>query len=121
MALTPPTPAVEPPPAVPARLPARVKASPETPQLWSYVSKGDALLAQGDVASARLFYLEAAGAGFAPAMTAVGKTYDPIVLGSLQIKGFFADPQKAVEWYLKAQQAGSPESAGYLQALKDSR
>ncbi len=121
VALTPPTPAVEPPPAVPARLPARVKASPETPQLWSYVSKGDALLAQGDVASARLFYLEAAGAGFAPAMTAVGKTYDPIVLGSLQIKGFFADPQKAVEWYLKAQQAGNPESTGYLQALKGSR
>ncbi|HCK80159.1 MAG TPA: hypothetical protein DIC59_01675 [Candidatus Competibacteraceae bacterium] len=97
-----------------------MKASPETPPLLSYVSKGDALLAQGDVASARLFYLEAAGAGFAPAMTAVGKTYDPIVLGGLQIKGFFADPKKAVEWYLKAQKAGSPESSGYLQALRQS-
>lgn len=120
VALTSPPSAVELAPATPARLPSRVKAIAETPQLLSYVSKGDALLAQGDVASARLFYLEAAGAGFAPAMTAVGKTYDPIVLGGLQIKGFFADPKKAVEWYLKAQKAGSTESSGYLQALRQS-
>ena len=90
----------------------------ETPLVSSYMSSGDALLMRGDVASARLFYEAAAAVGYAAAMTAVGKTYDPVMLSQLGIKGFRADPVKAAEWYLKAEKAGDPETAERLEGLK---
>ena len=89
-----------------------------TPLISSYMSSGDALLARGDVASARLFYEAAAAVGYAAAMTAVGKTYDPVTLKQLGIKGFRADPVQAAEWYLKAEKAGDPETAEHLEGLK---
>jgi hypothetical protein len=82
------------------------------------MSSGDAFMARGDVASARLFYLEAAKIGFPAGMAAVGKTYDPIVLNRLGIRGFLADSGKAVEWYVKAEKAGYAETAEYLQELR---
>ncbi|MGB2682759.1 MAG: AAA family ATPase [Candidatus Competibacter sp.] len=97
-----------------ATTPARVA----TPLIASYMSRGDAFMARGDVASARSFYLEAANAGFPAGMAAVGKTYDPIVLNDLQIKGFSPDPVKAIEWYGKAERAGSPDSAAALEAIR---
>ena len=90
----------------------------ETPRVSSYMDSGDALLARGDVASARLFYEAAAAFGYAMAMTAVGKTYDPVTLNHLGVKGFRADPIKAAEWYLKAQKAGDPETIERIEELK---
>lgn len=90
-----------------------------TPLVSSHMSSGDALLARGDVVSARLFYEAAADIGFAAAMTAVGKTYDPVILGQLGIKGFRADPVKAAEWYLKATKAGNPEATEHLEGLRN--
>lgn len=85
-----------------------------------YVSSGDAYLERGDVASARLFYLAAEQSGLPAAMIAVGKTYDPIVLKRLGIKGFAANPDKAVEWYRKAEKVGHAEASGYLKELSQS-
>ena len=84
----------------------------------SYLERGHALLSRGDVASARLFYQEAANLGSSEAMAAVGKTYDPVALDKLGIKGFQTDPAKAAEWYIKAREAGYTEIAEYLQALR---
>jgi len=84
----------------------------------SYLERGHALLSRGDVASARLFYQEAANLGSPEAMLAVGKTYDPVALDKLGIKGFQTDPAKAEEWYMKAREAGYTEIAEYLQALR---
>lgn len=83
-----------------------------------YMNNGDLLLTQGDVASARLYYEAAANAGFATAITAIGKTYDPVVLGELGIKGFHAEPIKAVEWYLKGEKIGNPENTERLNELR---
>ncbi len=52
-------------------------------------------------------------------MTAVGKTYDPVILNQLGIRGFRADPLKAAEWYLKAEKAGDPETVERLEKLRD--
>ncbi|MBL8259786.1 MAG: AAA family ATPase [Candidatus Competibacteraceae bacterium] len=98
--------------------PATAPALVATPLMASYMSKGDAFMARGDVASARSFYLEAANIGLPAAMAAVGKTYDPIVLSGLQVKGFSPDPVKAIEWYSKAERAGSAESAASLDAIR---
>lgn len=102
----------------PASQPSSGETVSETPLISSYMSSGDAFMARGDVASARLFYLEAAKIGFPAGMAAVGKTYDPIVLNRLGIRGFLADSGKAVEWYVKAEKAGYAETAEYLQELR---
>ena len=86
--------------------------------MTAYMSSGDLLLTRGDIASARLFYEAAANTGSATAMTAVGKTYDPLALDKLGVKGFRADPVKAAEWYLKAKNAGDPEAAERLDGLR---
>ncbi|HRD64662.1 MAG TPA: AAA family ATPase [Candidatus Competibacter sp.] len=104
--------------SISSSLPAPATSS-ATPLVLSHMRNGDALLARGDVISARLFYEAAADVGFAAAMTAVGKTYDPVILGQLGIKGFRADPAKAAEWYLKAAQAGDPETAEHLEGLRN--
>lgn len=89
-------------------------------QAASYMSSGDAYLERGDIASARLFYLEAEHSGLPAAMIAVGKTYDPNMLKKLGIKGFAADPDKAAEWYRKAEKAGQAEANQYLTELSRS-
>lgn len=83
-----------------------------------YKSNGDMLLMLGDIASARLFYEAAAKAGDTASLTAVGSTYDPVVLNRLGLRGFHADPIKAAEWYLRAQEAGAPEADDHLQGLR---
>jgi hypothetical protein len=50
-------------------------------------------------------------------MVAVGKTYDPIILNQLGIRGFRPDPVQAAEWYLKANKAGESESTERLKEL----
>ena len=59
----------------------------------------------GDVAAARLYFEAGALAGDAACLTAVGTTYDPRVLNQRGLKGVYADPNKATEWYQKALQS----------------
>ena len=92
--------------------------SSESSSISDYMRNGHLLLTRGDIVSARLFYEAAANSGSAAAMTAVGKTYDPVVLGQLGIKGFQADPVKAAAWYLKAGKAGDPEHTERLNELR---
>lgn len=92
--------------------------SSEISSISDYMRNGHLLLVRGDIVSARLFYEAAANSGSATAMTAVGKTYDPVVLGQLGIKGFQADSVKAAEWYLKAGKAGDPEYTEGLDRLR---
>ena len=55
------------------------------------LSRGDAMVALGDVVAARLLYQRAAALGSARAATAVGKTYDPRFLASIHASGIAAD------------------------------
>ena len=106
-------------PTSPAPSPAVMKPLDES-VILSYMRNGDLLLGRGDVAAARLFYQEAASAGSVEAMVAVGKTYDPVILDQLEIKGFHPDPVKAAEWYLQAKdKAADPQSIERLEALRN--
>ena len=88
---------------------------PTTPiPVTNYMHKGDRLMELGDLASARLFYMAAAEAGYALAMTAVGKTYDPHIINRQGLHGIYADPAKAAQWYRQAVQAGDLKAAEYL-------
>lgn len=81
------------------------------------IGKGDVLLTNGDIASARLFYERALKDGDPRAATALGRSYDPVVYEQLKVHGVVPDPNRAVEWYRKGAEAGDKDAREHLQAL----
>jgi len=90
-------------------LAASVPAPIATNGLPVLLSRGDAMLALGDIAAARLLYERAAVLGSARAATAAGKTYDPSFLASIQASGILPDRAAAMAWYRKGGALGDPE------------
>ncbi|MBG1231213.1 hypothetical protein [Aestuariivirga litoralis] len=70
------------------------------------VAKADALMSQGDVASARQLYMQADAQGNVKGTLGVARTYDPRVFTQLKITGLQPDATKANDWYAKAAAAG---------------
>ena len=58
------------------------------------MARGDTLLRQGDVKSARLFYERAADAGDGQAALRLGATFDPAFRGRDVLRGVSSDPTK---------------------------
>ncbi len=87
-------------------------ARPSYPE--QILSRADDLLARGDVLAARLLYVRAANLGSARAATAVGKTYDPAFLASIQAAGIRPDRAAADAWYGMAAALGALEGAERL-------
>ena len=85
--------------------------------LAALVSQADVLLAHGEIATARLFYVRAAEEGSAHAATALGKTYDPLELQRMGVVGVKPYPGVASLWYRKAIMLGDSSAAQLLQAL----
>lgn len=113
---TPPPPAALPrPPVVTAAVP-RPPAAPAVPES-TLMARGDALFAQGDLAGARLFYEMAAAGGSDPAALALGKSYDPVILARMRVRGLRPDPDKAAEWYGRAAANGNAEAEARLKEL----
>jgi hypothetical protein len=85
------------------------------------VKRGEELIAQGDIAAARLILTRAAEAGEARAALTLGATYDAEMLRRLGVLGVAADAAKARAWYEKAAQYGSGEATRRLDQLAQSR
>jgi len=81
------------------------------------LKRGDAMLALGDLAAARLLYERAAAAGDARGALGVGRTYDPKVLVQIGARGIQADPDRAAAWYHKALDLGDTTAAVQLRQL----
>jgi hypothetical protein len=81
------------------------------------VARGEAYLAQGDIAAARLILGRAAEARDPRAALALAATYDPAVLKQLRVVGFRPDIAQARTWYEKAAGYGSAEASRRLAAL----
>jgi len=79
--------------------------------------RGEEFFADRDVAAARLMLLRAAEAADARAALALAKTYDPIALRDLGVRGTFADSAMARAWYEKAREFGSTEAQRRLDML----
>jgi hypothetical protein len=94
-----------------ARSPARQHDAAEIAQM---VKRGAELMANGDIAAARLMYQRAAEAGEASAAFALAETYDPQVLAK---GGIPADMALAQTWYAKARDLGSAEAPERLERL----
>jgi hypothetical protein len=81
------------------------------------VKRGEAYMAQGDIAAARLILGRAAEARDARAAFSLAATYDPSVLRQLPVVGFRPDVGQARAWYEKAREYGSAEASRRLAAL----
>jgi TPR repeat protein len=81
--------------------------------------RGDAMLAIGDVSSARLLYNRAAVSGDARAATQLAKTYDPLFLTKIGAWGIPTDATTAAKWYRKAAALGDAEAAERLKHLAE--
>ncbi len=80
-------------------------------------ARGDRLLQQGDVASARLIYRKLALKNIVESALAMAGTYDPDFLATIQIKGLRPDIEEARYWYELASKLGSKVAAQRLEAL----
>lgn len=70
------------------------------------MARGQALLREGDIAGARLFFERAAAAHDPAAMTALARTYDPLELRRMGVLGMRGDATRALQWYRAAAEAG---------------
>jgi hypothetical protein len=106
------------PPAAPA---APAKSFPirqlDREEIADLVHRGEAFIAAGDLASARLVLQRAAEGGDPRAALMLAGTYDPIVLEKLGIQGFASDIAAARTWYERAKEFGSAEAMRRLEML----
>jgi TPR repeat protein len=79
-------------------------------EITALLTRGDALLALGDISSARLFYEHAADAGEGRAALRLGNTFDPAFLefARLHMRG---DSAMAESWYRRARELGDTNAA----------
>jgi TPR repeat protein len=109
--------------------PAAVQSVPEpAPSLRSLDSdeiaalfkRSEELIAQGDIAAARLVLTRAAEAGDARSALALGATYDASMLSKLRVRGIAPEAAQARAWYAKAAELGSREATRRLEQLAQS-
>jgi TPR repeat protein len=81
------------------------------------LKRGETLLMEGDIASARLLLQRAADAQDARAAFTLAGSYDPIELKRLGVYGAAPDVTKARDWDERAKQDGSREAPRRLELL----
>lgn len=90
---------------------------PPAAAVAALLARGDALIALGDVAAARLVYHRAAALDSARAATAMGRTYDPRQLRAIGAIGVVADPEAAAAWYRRGAALGDQDAMPLLDDL----
>lgn len=80
-------------------------------------ARGEQLLQQGDIASARLIYRKLAMKNSVESALAMAGTYDPDFLATIQIMGLRPDIEEAIYWYKLASKLGSTVAAQRLEVL----
>jgi hypothetical protein len=92
-----------------------------TADLTELLDHGDAVLPNGDVASARLFYEPAAGAGDGLAALRLGASFDAEFLGRLGLGKLQANPAEARSRYSRARELGAVDAKRRLNSVETSR
>jgi hypothetical protein len=80
-------------------------------------AEGLVAFAQGDIATARAFFVSAAEAGDPRALVALGDTFDPATLSRLGVVGLKGDGMKARDYYARALAAGASGARERLASL----
>jgi glycosyltransferase involved in cell wall biosynthesis len=103
--------------AAPATPRAPVLSPQEREAAEKMVERGERDLADGNVASARQFFLRAATTGLARGALLLAATYDPQELARLGVVGLQPSPAEARKWYERAHELGAPEARERLARL----
>ena len=82
------------------------------------VTQGDELLKSGNVAIARKNYDEAWTLGSSDGAYGLARTYDPLVLASLQLGQIEPDSATALQWYERAAAAGKADAISAIVRLR---
>ena len=99
-------------------LPAFAQRQLDREEVTVLLKRGKDLIANGDIAAARLVLQRAADANDAEAALALAATYDPYVLRGLKVYSFpAADVEMARAWYEKARELGSSAASQRLEML----
>jgi hypothetical protein len=111
-------------PAAPVTGPAQPKAAPRPPgpqpesdEARKLRLRGEAILGDGNVGSARLFFERAASLGSGLAALSLARTYDAEELSRLKVVGMVPDPVQARRWYERARDLGMPEAVARLSLM----
>jgi hypothetical protein len=88
-------------------------------ELATLLKRAKSLLAIGDITSARLLLEWAADAQEADAALMLAGTYDPLVLGTQDMRSIAPDPETARLWYQKAAQLGSSDAKRHLSLIRN--
>ena len=88
-------------------------------ELAALLKRAKSLIASGDIAPARLLLERAADAQEAGAALILAQTYDPAVLGAIDMRSITPDPVAARGWYQKAARLGSPEAQRRLAQIQN--
>lgn len=86
-------------------------------ELATLMKRAKEMLTMGDIPSARLLLERAAEGQDAAAALLLARTYDPVVLGTSDVRNITPEPDKARAWYQKAAQLGSAEAQQRLAQL----
>jgi hypothetical protein len=106
-----------------SRAPAQISSSNaatrrlEPEEIKLFVTRGEQLMATGDIVAARIVLQRAAEFDDATAALALGAAYDPNVLARLGVVGISADLERARTWYQKAESLGSADARRRLGLL----
>lgn len=103
--------------ALPAVVPPPARPQGDAPDPRALAAAGDARLADGDIASARLYYERAAESGDARAARLLANSYDPAFLTRWGVRGMNGDTEEAARWYKLAGALGDSEAKQDLAAL----
>jgi TPR repeat protein len=87
-------------------------------EIATLLTRGDAAFRDGDLTSARLYYLRAFGAGDGRGALGIGASYDPWFLRRFHLWTQRADPTEAKAWYVRARDLGSTEAESRLDRYK---
>jgi hypothetical protein len=104
-------------PVAESSLPAIAQRQLDREEVTVLLKRGKDLIANGDIAAARLVLQRAADANDVEATLALAATYDPYVLRELKVYSFAADAGMARAWYEKAGELGSPAALRRLEML----
>ena len=86
-------------------------------EVAALLRRAEELLANGDLAAARLLLQRVAETKNAQAAFQLASTYDPAALKKFSNNSVAADPALAQYWYERARDWGSPDASSPLEAL----
>jgi hypothetical protein len=105
-------------PKQPAPLPRAPVLSPaDRDAAEKFIARGEAEIAQGNIAVARQFLLRAAQIGLARGAMLLAATHDPRELARWGVQGVQPNVAEARKWYERARELGAPEAEGRLAGL----